>query len=144
MNLHLRRRWYYENFTGGDLYVDGSFFCRTLEDRVRDPGEKVDGETAIPSGMYRMELTMSKRFGRILPEVIGVKNFAGIRIHSGNSSADTRGCILVGVATEAEMSREGGNRTKGRVTQSRVTMERLQAAMMTAEKRGENITLTIE
>lgn len=90
-------------FTHGKLYVDGQFLCYTLEDEVREieglPVEKwkVKGVTAIPRGRYRVILTKSPRFGRMLPEVLNVPGYQNIRIHSGNRSTDTEACILVGM-----------------------------------------------
>jgi len=138
MKLLLHRRWYFVPFTGGDLYIDGRYFCRTIEDRVRDPGDKVRGETAIPTGTYKIALTMSPRFGKVLPELLQVPMFSGVRIHSGNTAADSEGCILVGTATEKDIARTG------RIAESRVTMDRLMALMISTQKRGEGIQITIE
>ena len=74
------------------VFPDG-YVCQTLEDPVRDV--KIANETAIPSGTYRVTITMSARFGKPLPLLANVPNFSGIRIHSGNTTADTSGCILV-------------------------------------------------
>lgn len=73
----------------------GDFRCWTLEDALR--AVKIPKETAIPEGRYRLRLTLSARFGRMLPEVVGVENFTGIRIHAGNRHVDTEGCPLVGL-----------------------------------------------
>lgn len=84
------------------MYVDGVFECYTLEDKVREiPGKpvaewKVQDETAIPSGTYKIILNMSPRLKKIMPRLLDVPGFDGILIHSGNKSADTKGCILVG------------------------------------------------
>lgn len=78
----------------GKLYIDGVFECYTVEDRPRDT--KVYGITGIPIGKYKVVVTMSNRFRKRLPEVLNVPGFEGIRIHSGNSSKDTEGCIIVG------------------------------------------------
>lgn len=88
--------------TIGDLWVDGNPFANTLEDLVREvPGVpvaqwKVPGKTAIPAGIYPVEITWSARFKRDLPLVLNVPGFTGIRFHAGNTDADTEGCILVG------------------------------------------------
>lgn len=83
--------------TIGKMYIDGVDECYTLEDVVRPDGVKVYGETAIPAGRYRVVVTRSNRFQCDLPLVLDVPNFEGIRIHPGNTSADTHGCILVGL-----------------------------------------------
>ena len=63
---------------------------------------------AIPAGCYRLRLTYSPTFQELLPLLDGVLGYArqphngirrtGIRIHAGNTIADSRGCILVGEA----------------------------------------------
>ena len=77
------------------MYLDGRFGVLHLEDVVRQ-GEKVPGQTAIPEGIYTVQITFSNRFKRDLPLLLNVPNFEGIRIHPGNTDADTEGCILVG------------------------------------------------
>ena len=76
------------------VFPDG-YVCQTLEDPVRQAGVKIAGETAIPSGTYRVSITMSTKFGKLLPLLANVPNYSGIRIHPGNTTADTSGCILV-------------------------------------------------
>jgi len=84
-------------YTIGKLYIDGAYFCDTLEDAVRAKGEKVYGKTAIPSGMYRVKKTFSPRFKKILPEILEVEGFSDVRIHAGNTAKDTEGCLLLGL-----------------------------------------------
>jgi hypothetical protein len=100
MKMILQRKWTTEVSTIGELYVDGKWECFTLEDVVRSNGAKVYGATAIPSGTYRVSTTFSNRFQKRLPLLENVPGFEGVRIHSGNSSQDTEGCILVGRTRE--------------------------------------------
>ena len=96
MDIRLRRFEFGTNYTIGKLYVDDVYFCFTLEDKVREPGVKVDGQTAIPYGTYPVIIDYSTHFNMDLPHVLNVPGFEGIRIHTGNTDADTEGCILVG------------------------------------------------
>ena len=96
MDIRLRRFEFGTNYTIGKLYVDDVYFCFTLEDKVREPGVKVDGKTAIPYGTYPVIIDHSTHFNMDLPHVLNVPGFEGIRIHTGNTDADTEGCILVG------------------------------------------------
>lgn len=105
MNLVLRRDPSKDGCTIGRLYgATGQMICYILEDEVREvDGEpvkawKMFGKTAIPQGRYRVTLTMSKRFARVLPLINSVEGFEGIRIHPGNTSADTEGCLLPGMS----------------------------------------------
>jgi hypothetical protein len=82
--------------TLGKLAIGGVFECHTLEDVIRPDGVKVTGATAIPAGRYEVVLSFSMRFNRVLPMLLNVPGFTAIRIHSGNTAGDTRGCILVG------------------------------------------------
>lgn len=123
MKLRLERDIYTAESTTGTLSIDGEFFCYTLEDPVHD-GPKVPGSTAIPEGTYEIAITFSARFGRLLPLLLSVPGFDGVRIHWGNHPRDTEGCILVG-------SIRGDNW----VGNSRSTMERLFEAMRRAVMR---------
>jgi hypothetical protein len=108
----------------GKLYIDGEYFCDTLEDVDRglddsmDESEilklKVKGQTAIPTGIYTLLLTYSPKYKRIMPLVNNVKGYSGIRIHSGNTHKDTEGCLLV-----------GKNKEVGKVLESRATYNAL-------------------
>lgn len=102
MKLKLRRPLSCDkDATIGQLFIDGVFECFTLEDKDRyleSSGEKVAGSTCIPRGTYKVTITHSNRFNRLLPLVHDVPQFEGIRIHPGNSSSDTEGCILVGMS----------------------------------------------
>ena len=94
MQLQLIRRTFTDKSTIGELSVNGVFECFTLEDKVRPV--KIAGETAIPAGTYEIAITFSNKFQKFLPLLMNVPNFEGIRIHTGNTPADTLGCILVG------------------------------------------------
>jgi len=94
MELRLVRDEFTDEATTGKLYVDEQWRCFTLEDAVRD--HKIPGGTAIPYGRYEVVITWSNRFQRQMPLLVDVPGFSGIRIHAGNSSKDTEGCVLVG------------------------------------------------
>jgi hypothetical protein len=137
MELRVVREPTADDATFGALYVDGRWLLWTLEDTIREiPGEPVDawkvrGQTAIPAGRYRLVLSRSQRFQRVLPEVLSVPGFTGVRIHSGNTIEDTDGCLLVGTG-----------RAWGKVTGSRVAIELLMGELL--EARSAPIWLTIE
>lgn len=94
MNLKLKREDFTEDSTIGKLYINDVFHCFTLEDKVRDT--KIQNITAIPAGKYEVIISYSNRFKQMMPLLLNVPNFQGVRIHWGNYSKDTEGCILVG------------------------------------------------
>ena len=98
MNLKLIRHTFTDTSTIGSLYIDDTFECFTLEDTVRATGVKIPGATAIPYGRYEVIIDYSKRFARNMPHLGLVPMFEGIRIHSGNTSSNTEGCILLGTS----------------------------------------------
>lgn len=124
MNLQLKRVFVGNGYTIGHLSIDGVLFCDTLEDIPRDV--KVMHETSIPKGKYTVIITPSKRFKRNMPLLLNVPGFEGIRIHSGNTAADTSGCILVGKNSE-----------KGKLTDSRETFKNLFALLLNATNKIE-------
>lgn len=132
MKLHLERIQLDPDVTIGSLSVDGAWECWTLEDTVRADGMKIHGETAIAVGEYSIDITQSPRFGRLLPLVLDVKNFSGVRIHPGNTAGDTEGCILV-----------GQDRLKKSIGKSRRAFDALFAKLQSAKQRDEPITLEI-
>jgi len=101
MNLRLLRKTFTDTSTIGALTIDGKPECFTLEDKVR--AVKIAGKTAIPAGIYEVTITFSDRFRKPLPLLLNVPNYAGIRIHPGNTAADTEGCILVGTTQGKDM-----------------------------------------
>ncbi|HYE75652.1 MAG TPA: DUF5675 family protein [Blastocatellia bacterium] len=93
--LLLERKTLTDKSTVGEISINGRFQCYTLEDVVRS--HKIKSQTAIPAGRYQIKITPSARFKRDLPLLLDVPEFEGIRIHPGNTDADTEGCILVGL-----------------------------------------------
>ena len=88
MLLELFRRWKTPYETIGELYNDGVYFCYTLEDAIRD--KKIPNETAIPCGRYDVITNYSVRFKRVMPLILNVPGFTGVRIHAGNTKADIK------------------------------------------------------
>ena len=109
MKVEVKRTFKGTEYTIGHLYIDGQYFCDTLEDTIRT--EKIAGRTAIPAGKYKVKKTYSQRFQKKLPEILNVPGFTGVRIHSGNTAKDTDGCLLLGL-----------NKTKGAVLNSKNAM----------------------
>ncbi len=94
MEILVTRKYAFPDSIIGEMEIDGIFFCFTLEDPER--GIKVPGKTAIPTGRYKLILDFSNRFKKVMPHILDVPGFEGIRIHPGNTAADTEGCLLVG------------------------------------------------
>jgi hypothetical protein len=142
MQLKLIREIYSAQSTIGKLYVNGTFFCFTLEDYCRDsnkdgdlqdPGEtKVFGKTCIPQGEYKVILNQSTRFKKLLPLLLNVPGFSGIRIHNGNIAAHTEGCILV-----------GSTRSENFVGNSIDTLARLMIRLKAMVSSGQSINISI-
>ena len=138
MKLYLERDVRASTFTLGKLHVNGIRMLYTVEDEVRQINGvpiaewKVKGETAIPTGIYRIVINYSNRFKRMMPQLLDVPGFGGIRIHAGNTDKDTEGCILVGTM-----------RKKDGVTNSRFACDVLQSEIERAIKRGEVVTIEI-
>ena len=155
MKIKVERRWPKVTYTIGRLYIDGIFYCNTLEDRDRglmqtDPlsdilKRKIAGETAIPKGTYEvaMNVTSPKYAGVAwyynfcrgkMPRLKAVPGFDGILIHPGGSNGplDTRGCILVGKNTKV-----------GKLTESKVCFQEIYKLMKAAADHGEKITIEI-
>lgn len=138
MRIELVRIAFKSTYTIGKLYVDDTYFCDVLEDvdRGLDSSmseseileKKVKGQTAIPTGHYVINITYSPKYKRMMPLLLNVKGFSGIRIHSGNTSKDTEGCLIV-----------GKNKKVGMVLESRDTYQRL-FKMMEGQK---DITIDI-
>ena len=143
MILTLDRKYKLPTYTIGKLYIDGEYFCDTLEDKDRGLTDdmtvseiskvKIKKETAIPTGTYKVTITYSNRFKKNMPLINDVKGFEGIRIHSGNTNQDTEGCLLVGMNLE-----------RGKVLKSQETFRKLYKMLSGAKLRGEYIQITIK
>ena len=126
-----------------DEYSTGTaerYFCDTLEPTWRDyknGAYKVKGRSAIPEGRYAVVISYSPKFKQWLPILLGGPEFnrkwQGIRIHAGNCSEDTEGCILV-----------GKNKLVGQVVDSRIWLHRLKQKIVEAKEKGEAVWLTIK
>ena len=120
----------------GQPLTKGLQICDTLEPTWRDyknGAYKVKGRSAIPEGRYAVVISFSPKFKQWLPILLGVPKFDGIRIHAGNCSEDTEGCILV-----------GKNRLVGQVLDSRIWLHRLKQKIVEAKSRGEPVWITIK
>lgn len=126
LELVLRRRPSGETCTIGELYANGNFACYILEDVVREV--KIPGKSAIFQGRYQITITLSKRFGRMLPLLHEVQEFEGVRIHPGNTHLDTEGCLLPGMSVTPD-----GNS----VLESRYAFNKLYKRIEEALKVGE-------
>lgn len=153
MELKLIRKIKTDNYTIGELYVNNSLFCNTLEDKDRGlkdsmsleeiKSKKVYGKTAIPTGTYSISLdvvspkfkdrTWAKFCEGKLPRLSNVKGYEGVLIHVGNRADDTLGCILV-----------GQNATSGFLNNSTDTFKELYSILQDSKNKGEKLTIKIE
>ena len=132
MKLKLYRKFLGNKYTIGKLFINNEYICDTLEDVVRPESVKVYGETAIPCGVYEIVLTMSPRFKKVLPLLLDVPHFEGVRIHTGNTEKDTEGCILVGY-----------NKVKGKVINSKIAFDKVMKYLELATINNEKITIEV-
>ena len=154
MKVKVERRWPKATYTIGRLYIDGLYYCNTLEDKDRGLKQtdslffikqrKVYGETAIPTGTYTIAMNVtSPKYsasawywqlckGKV-PRLMNVPGWEGVLIHTGNNALQTYGCILVGKNTKV-----------GQLTESKATFKALYKEMKKAYDEGEEITITIE
>lgn len=133
MKLTLERGRPGDGWVCGKLLVDGQFECFTLEDMPRPGMVKVPGQTAIPEGTYQVIVNYSTRFHQLMPLLLNVPGFTGIRIHSGNSAADTEGCILL-----------GGGQSPGWVGQSRIAFGKFFPKLEAALEKGEKVFIEVK
>lgn len=135
MELTLNRIYKGETYTIGHLYANKQYICDTIEDKVRilnTEDDKVYKQTAIPKGRYKVILTYSPHFHKILPELLNVPFFKNIRIHSGNDENDSAGCIIV-----------GENKIKGKVINSKQTLNKLMQILKPINNSGEEIYINV-
>lgn len=95
-----------KEYTEGKLYINGAYFCDTLENPDRGLYStmssdtiaklKIKGETCIPYGEYRVFITTSPKFKKLMPLIHPVNCFECVRIHPGTTVKETEGCVLVG------------------------------------------------
>jgi len=140
MELKLVRKHYGESFTEGKLFINNGFQCYTVEDKdrkleIEGCESKVQNMTCIPKGTYKVTISMSSRFKKFMIEVLNVPCFKGIRMHSGNSSKDTEGCIIVGKSNAKD--------DDNWVSESRIAYESLHKKVKEALSYGEEITLEV-
>lgn len=141
MKLTLKRIALKQTYTIGHLYIDGKYFCDTIEDKVRDlkKESKVKGQTAIPYGTYKVitnvisprfkDRSWAKPYGGKVPRLVHVPGFEGVLIHPGTDQNSTSGCLII-----------GQNKIKGKVINSQKTFY----ALMSKLKDQKDITITIE
>ena len=142
MKILLERKYLGPSYTIGKLSIDGWHICEVIEDIVRDlnkdgdlldEGEiKIAKETAIPYGTFNVELSMSPKFKRVLPMILNVPHFEGIRIHKGIDEKSTWGCLI-----------PGENKVKGKVLHSEKYEMMIIEHLLRAEKQGKEINITI-
>lgn len=148
MRIRIDRAWRKKGYTisrviiNGERFGDGKNWCSVLEDEDRGLTSdmtvqeirslKILGKTAIPRGIYECVITYSPKFKRMLPLLLNVKGYSGIRIHSGNTASDTEGCLLPGI-----------NNAVGRVNNSRYWFNLLFTRIQDAERAGEQVWIEI-
>lgn len=154
MKLLVKRTFRGPKYTIGHLYINGKYFCDTLEDTDRGLTQdmsltqvlaiKIKGETCIPYGTYEITLNVvsgkfsnftkypyAKAINGKMPRLLNVTGFDGILIHPGNDNKDTGGCLLV-----------GENKVKGKVINSTATWKKLYSILEKASSNKEKITIT--
>lgn len=143
MTIRIDRKWKKPAYTISRVYVNGKYFgCNALEDTDRGllqtmplseiQRKKVKKETAIPRGYYDIAITYSPKYRKMMPLVVDVPGFSGIRLHSGNSNKDTEGCILFGI-----------NDKVGWISQSTAWTRKVVAEIEKALSRKEKVTLIV-
>lgn len=97
MRIRIERRWPKSTYIIGRIYIDGEFFCNSLELPYRNNQNSI---SSIPTGTYEVINSYSAKFKRVLPLVLDVPGRSGIRFHRGNYPRDSHGCIICGENTK--------------------------------------------
>ena len=131
INLLIIRDTFTEESTLGKLFLNGEFFCETLENPWKN---NVRNISCIPDGVYDVRLRLpresaSRDYLHLLVKEVPNRDY--ILFHRGNTSADTSGCILVGQTREQD-----------RVNNSRLAMDLVIKEILYLG--GENINLIIK
>lgn len=142
MELKLNRIFFAKTYTIGKLFINGIYFCDTIEDKNRDLNKdgdlndlnegKVYSETCIPFGKYDVIVNHSPKFNRLLPRILNVNHFDGVLIHNGTSERSSAGCIIV-----------GENKVKGGVVNSTYYMNKLTDLILAEQKKKIKTTIEI-
>ena len=92
--------------TPGKLYINDEFLCDTIEDMDRGLMQdtplvdiqqiKIPDETCIPYGTYEVIMTYSPKFGKVMPQIMNVPGFDGIRLHGAHDINSVSGCVGLG------------------------------------------------
>ncbi len=134
MKITVQRDIFTDKSTTSKIYIDDQFFCYGLEDVDRklecNPECKVYGETAIPRGTYKVTIDFSNRFQTLMPHVLDVPGFEGIRIHPGNTDKQTHGCLLPGTIRKDNF-----------IGNSKIAYAKLIDMIEDALDRGQNVTI---
>jgi hypothetical protein len=135
MKIKLKRDVFSDTFTLGSLFVNWNligFTCEDADRKLEEGGGKIYGKTAIPRGMYKVTLSFSHRFQKVMPEILSVPGYTGVRIHGGNTHEDTLGCPLLGSV-----------RTQTGVAKCKEVNQRLINMIEAAEELGESVELEV-
>ena len=157
MEINVNRTYKKDTYIIGNMYIDGKWFCNTLEDKDRGLTQdmtldeiktiKIPGTTAIPSGRYKVTLNVvSPKFSKYqfykqicngkVPRLLNVPGFDGILIHvaDGQKGAElVQGCIGVGL-----------NKIKGGLLEGKATFSKLYSLLLSAQNKKEDIYINIK
>ena len=143
LKIFVERKYYKEEYTIGNMFIDGKWFCNTLEDKDRGLSQslslsqnkklKVYGKTAIPKGVYDIEIHFWSKYRINVPLLKDVPAFTGILIHNGKDQNSTLGCILVGL-----------NTIKGKLTDGKKYLTELTKIIKDAKSKGKKVIIEIK